>query len=114
MNNETAGKSVKHWPEALASLLIVGLGQIIKKESDKGLKMMLFFYLGLPTAIYAALLINGYLFLLVLALALMSGIILWTYNVWDALSTSPADANRPPSPSKMERGMNSDEVGRKG
>lgn len=86
MNNETTGKKIKHWPEALASLLVVGLGQIIKKEGDKGLKLMLFFYLGIPTAIYVALLINGYLFLLALAIALMSGIILWIYNVWDALN----------------------------
>jgi len=78
-------KRVKHWPEALASLLVVGLGQIIKKEGDKGLKMMLAFYLGIPTALYTSLLINGYLFLIALALCLLFGIMLWIYNVWDAL-----------------------------
>ena len=34
----------KHWPEALASLLVVGLGQIVKGEGDKGLILMLIFY----------------------------------------------------------------------
>ena len=85
MDDLKAAPRKKHWPEALASLLVVGLGQIVKKEGDKGLKMMLYFYLGLPTMIYVALLINGYLFLLVLAFALLSGTILWIYNVWDAL-----------------------------
>jgi hypothetical protein len=114
MDQAAISKAKKHWPEALASLLVVGLGQIVKKEGDKGLKLMLYFYLGLPTMIYVSLLINGYLFLLVLAFALLSGIILWIYNVWDALIASPANANRPPSPSSMERGKNSDKVGRKG
>jgi len=82
---ENAKRSVKHWPEAFASLLVVGLGQIVKKEGDKGLKMMLSFYLGIPTALYTSLLINGYLFLLVLALCLFFGIIMWIYNVGDAL-----------------------------
>jgi hypothetical protein len=85
LNNTASGRHKKHWSEALASLLIVGLGQIIKKEGDKGLKMMLYFYLGLPTMIYVSLLINGYLFLLVLFFAFLSGMILWIYNVWDAL-----------------------------
>ncbi len=78
-------KRVKHWWAALASLLVVGLGQIAKKEGDKGLKMMLAFYLGIPTALYTSLLINGYLFLLVLALCLAFGFGLWVYNVADAL-----------------------------
>lgn len=84
MSRSAAGK-VKHWWAALASFLVVGLGQIVKKEGDKGLKMMLSFYLGVPAALYTALLINGYLFLLALALCLLFGIIMWTYNVLDAL-----------------------------
>ena len=85
MADTAISKTKKHWLEALASLLVVGLGQIVKKEGDKGLKMMLYFYLGLPTMIYVSLMINGYLFLLVLAFALLSGLVLWLYNVWDAL-----------------------------
>ena len=63
----------KHWPEALASLFVVGLGQIVKGEGDKGLKMMLIFYLAMPASLYAALLISGYLFLLALALVMICG-----------------------------------------
>lgn len=79
----------KHWPEALASCLIVGLGQIIKGEGARGLKLMLTFYFFFPIAIYVSLLINGYLFLLTLGLSLVSGIILWAYNVWDAFNHEP-------------------------
>ncbi len=85
MDQKNAGKRVKYWGPALASVLVVGLGQIVKKEGDKGLKMMLFFYLGIPTALYTSLLINGYLFLLVLAACLLFGFVLWAYNVMDAL-----------------------------
>ena len=79
----------KHWPEALASLLVVGLGQIVKGEGDKGLKMMLIFYLAMPASLYVALLISGYLFLLTLALVMICGAMLWAYNVWDAFKHEP-------------------------
>jgi asparagine N-glycosylation enzyme membrane subunit Stt3 len=79
----------KHWPEAVASFFVVGLGQIVKGEGDKGLKMMLVFYLAMPASLYATLLINGYLFLLTMALVIISGIILWAYNVWDAFKHEP-------------------------
>ena len=72
--------------EALMSFLVVGLGQIIKGEGDKGLKMMLIFYFALPSAVYVSLLLNAYLFLLALGTALFSGIILWGYNIWDAFT----------------------------
>lgn len=71
--------------EALASFFIVGLGQIIKGEGDKGLKMVLTFYFALPALIYTSLLINGFLFLMVLGMALIADITLWLYNVRDAL-----------------------------
>ena len=77
---------MKYKLEALASFFIVGLGQIIKGESKKGLLLILVFYLALPALIYFSLLISAYLFLLVLGVALISGIILWVYNVWDALT----------------------------
>jgi hypothetical protein len=79
----------KHWPEALASLFVVGLGQIVKGEGDKGLKMMLIFYLAMPASLYAALLVSGYLFLLALALVMICGTMLWAYNVWDAYKHEP-------------------------
>lgn len=70
--------------EALASFFIVGLGQIIKGEGDKGLKLMLLFYFVLPTAVYLSLMFNAYLFLTILGSALTGGLILWGYNIWDA------------------------------
>lgn len=70
--------------EAIASFFVVGLGQIIKGEGDKGLKLILIFYFVLPSAIYASLLFNALCFLIILAIALFSGIILWGYSFWDA------------------------------
>jgi len=75
----------KHWLEAIFSVFIVGLGQIIKGEGKKGLILILLFYFTLPAAVYLSLLINPYLFLINLGLALIFGIVLWIYNVWDAL-----------------------------
>jgi hypothetical protein len=72
------------WPRILASVFVVGLGQIFKGESNKGLKLILAFYFVLPALVYLSLAINAYLFLLVLGGALFSGIILWAFNVWDA------------------------------
>jgi hypothetical protein len=74
----------RHWPAALASFMVVGLGQIIKGEGRKGLKLLLIFYFALPVAIYTSLLINGYLFLVTLGLVLIAGFCLWLYSVWDA------------------------------
>jgi len=75
----------KHWLDAVASFFIVGLGQILKGEGKKGLKLLLTFYFVLPVLIYVSLLINAYLFLLVFGLSVISAIILWVYSIWDAL-----------------------------
>lgn len=71
--------------EAAASFFIVGLGQLLKGEEKRGLILILFFYFVLPAAIYLSLLISAWLFLLVLGAAVIFGIALWAYNVWDAL-----------------------------
>ncbi|MFA6548563.1 MAG: hypothetical protein WCT39_01350 [Candidatus Margulisiibacteriota bacterium] len=78
-------RNKKHYFEAVCSFFVTGLGQIVKGESKKGLKILLFFYFVLPGVVYAALIINGYLFLLVLGLAILTGITLWIYSMWDAL-----------------------------
>jgi hypothetical protein len=78
-------KVKRHYFEAVCSLFVTGLGQIVKGESKRGLKILLCFYFVLPGAAYAALIINGLLFLIILALAILTGITLWIYSVWDAL-----------------------------
>lgn len=70
---------------AVFSALVVGLGQIIKGEGKKGLALLLAIYFVLPAVVYLTLLVNGYLFLYVLGFSLISGIILWAYNIMDAL-----------------------------
>jgi hypothetical protein len=74
-----------HYIEAAGSALVVGLGQIIKGQTEKGLVLLLVFYFVLPAVIYGTLLINGYLFLSALGIATISGIILWIYSIADAL-----------------------------
>ena len=74
-----------HYLEAVCSFFIVGLGQILKGESQRGVVFLLVFYLALPALAYVALIINAQLFLYVLGLAIISGIMLWIYNIGDAL-----------------------------
>ena len=74
-----------HIIKALCSVLVVGLGQIIKGESEKGVFLLLVFYFVQPAAVYLSLLINPYLFLSVLGFSTIFGIMLWVYSVGDAL-----------------------------
>jgi hypothetical protein len=74
-----------HYLEALGSLLVVGLGQIIKGETQKGLSLLLVFYFALPAFVYLALLVTAQYFLYALAAALILGIMIWVYSVGDAL-----------------------------
>jgi len=69
---------------ALASGLIVGLGQIVKGEGAKGLFLLLAFYFVLPSLVYLALMFNAYFFLTTLGFCLVGGLALWTYNLLDA------------------------------
>jgi len=75
-----------HYFSGLASLLIVGLGQIIEGESKKGLQMILLVYLAVPLAIFSSLTINGYLFLIVLGISSTFAISAWFYSIWEALT----------------------------
>jgi hypothetical protein len=79
----------KHYLEALVSFFLVGFGQIIKGEGKKGLQMVLAFYFVLPTAVYVAFIINPYLFLSVLGIAIIAAITLWAYNVFDSFTHEP-------------------------
>ena len=71
---------------ALLSFFIVGLGQAIKGETEKGLKFMLLFYFALPAVIYFALFISGGLFLVVSGVGIIFAAIFWIYNLIDAYS----------------------------
>jgi hypothetical protein len=71
--------------EAISSVFIVGLGQIIKGESKKGLILLLSFYFVIPAIVYIPLMFKSYLFIYLFGLAIISGIILWIYSIGDAL-----------------------------
>ncbi len=71
---------------ALASLFVTGLGQVIKGESEKGLLLILCFYIVLPAAVYISLLLSGVLFPYLFSFIVIFGIILWLYGVLDALT----------------------------
>lgn len=71
---------------ALASFFVVGLGQVMRDEGRKGLKMMLAFYFVIPSSVYVALIFSGLLALIVLGLASIAGILLWVYGIIDAFT----------------------------
>ncbi|MEA3494071.1 MAG: hypothetical protein U9R38_06770 [Candidatus Margulisiibacteriota bacterium] len=71
--------------EAICSIPIVGLGQIIKGKSRKGLALLLAFYFFLPALFYFSLLFNNNFPIFALGFTLIFGIILWSYSILDAL-----------------------------
>ena len=67
--------------------MVAGLGQIIKGDAGKGLKLMLWFYMGFPMMIFGSLLLNAYLFLVCLAVFVVAYPVIWILNIMDAYST---------------------------
>jgi hypothetical protein len=82
------------WP-AFASAIVAGLGQVIKGDALKGLKIMLWIYLGFPMIIFGSLLLNAYLFLACLAVFVIAYPVLWVLNIMDAYSAQTGPAYRP-------------------
>ncbi len=82
-----AVKRQKYRLPAAASAAVAGLGQIIKGDAGKGLKLMLWFYLGFPMIIYGSLLLNAYIFLAVFAFFVVFYPVIWAFNILDAYST---------------------------
>lgn len=79
-------KRKKYQLPALLSFFVAGLGQIIKGDAKKGLKIMLWFYLGLPLLLYGAMLLNAYIFLVMLAFSVVFYPVFWALNIVDAYS----------------------------
>ncbi|MFA4967619.1 MAG: hypothetical protein WC624_05320 [Candidatus Margulisiibacteriota bacterium] len=69
---------------ALLSFFIVGLGQAVKGDSEKGIKFILLFYFALPAVIYLSLMVSGALFIVVSGVGLIFALIFWIYNMFDA------------------------------
>jgi len=76
----------KYQGPALASAVIAGFGQVMKGDAKKGLKIMLWFYMGLPIFLYGSLLLNPYLFLLIFAVMVIFYPVFWVLNIMDAYS----------------------------
>lgn len=85
----------KYYVPAILSALVAGLGQIIKGDAKKGLKIMLWFYLGFPIIIYGALLLNAYLFLIIFAIFVVLYPLIWISNIMDAYSSQVYARQRP-------------------
>lgn len=66
------------------SAFLVGGGQILKGETEKGLKFLLSFYFGMPMLLYVTLSFSGALFLVIFGVSIIFAIIFWIYNIWDA------------------------------
>jgi hypothetical protein len=71
---------------ATLSALVAGFGQILKGEGRKGLKIMVWFYMGLPIIIFGTLLLNVYLFLAIFSVLVIIYPIFWAMNIFDAYS----------------------------
>lgn len=77
-----------HILEPLLSVFVVGLGQIVKGETKKGVILLLAFYFFLPALVYLSLFISAFYFIYALGSSVIFGIILWTYSIGDALLKS--------------------------
>ncbi|MBU0573050.1 MAG: hypothetical protein ABIJ26_08235 [Candidatus Margulisiibacteriota bacterium] len=82
---------------AMLSSVIVGLGQIVKGDSGKGLNLLLLFYFIIPVVLAALLYINGGLFLVAFGFSLIFSCMIWGYNILDAYKASTK------APSRMTR-----------
>ena len=74
-----------HYLEGFCSIFVVGLGQIVKGDNQKGLKMLLVFYFFLPTIIYVSLLFSSPYMVYAFGGAMVLALVLWTYSIGDAL-----------------------------
>lgn len=81
------------WP-AFASIFIAGSGQVLKGEAKKGLKLMIWFYMGLPVLIFGMFLLNPYLFLMAFAAVVVIYPVFWALNVIDAYSSQVTARSR--------------------
>ena len=77
-------KKHKYVTPAIFSFFMIGLGQIVKGDSDRGLKWVLFFYLFYPLLIYVTLMINARIFVATMAVGVIVYPVFWLYNVYDA------------------------------
>ncbi len=82
-----AERRKKFYGPALASTLVAGLGQVLKGDARKGLKLMLWFYMGLPIILVGSLLLNAYLFLVIFAIFVILYPAIWIMNIFDAYSS---------------------------
>lgn len=74
----------KHFVLALCSALVIGLGQILKGDSEKGIKFILTFYVALPAILYITLSFSGSIFLILFGVSIIFSFIFWAVNVLDA------------------------------
>ena len=80
-------KRKKYLVPAILSAVVAGLGQTVKGDNKKGLKIMLWFFMGFPIIIYGSLLLNAYLFLVIFAAFVILYPVVWIFNIIDAYST---------------------------
>jgi hypothetical protein len=69
---------------AILSALMIGAGQIMKGHSRRALKWILFFYFFYPVLTYTSLNIHSYVFLAMVAGAVVIYPLFWLYNIRDA------------------------------
>jgi len=80
-------KRKKYLVPALLSVLVAGLGQVVKGDAKKGLRTILWMYMGFPIIIIGSSLLNAYIFLAIFATFVVIYPIIWALNIMDAYST---------------------------
>jgi TM2 domain-containing membrane protein YozV len=85
-NQRAATVRKKYTAAAVLSFFIAGFGQVMKGDNKKGLKIMLWFYMGLPAIIVGTFLLNPYVFLMVMAVLVIFYPVFWIMNIIDAYS----------------------------
>jgi hypothetical protein len=79
-----------HKKEAFLSALVIGLGQIAKGDSERGIKLVLWFYVAIPSLLVISLYISGILFVFLFTLSILLYPIFWIYSIYDALTKEAA------------------------
>ena len=88
--NLVAPQRERYLLPAIASILVAGSGQIMKGEGKRGLKMMVWFYMGLPIITVGMFMLNPYVFLMAFAAIVVIYPVFWFYNIVDAYSSGVA------------------------
>lgn len=89
-----AARRKRYVMPAILSFFVAGLGQIVKGNGRRGVRIMIWFYMGMPVLILGAFLLHPLIFLVTLAGAVVLYPLIWLYNISDAYSSQAPERSR--------------------